>query len=184
MFRGGSKPNSSMASKVKVRSFHGNGFFFHSQHITRSRLTNARSAAPETFGVGLSPEAGPNSSAGQAGNPLPRSPTAAPQTEQRPRISSVPHRGLSIRRAQRSCGARRAPHAGIESRSAAGRPSPSPRWPSWSVAHGTGRPRALSLRERTPSFLPGLRATAWRPIQSRRGRGHRRSGNRSRSLPH
>jgi hypothetical protein len=68
--------------------------------------------------------AGPNSSTGSGRRPVARVAGCTSSAEARPRISSVPHRGPSRRRAQLLGGAPRASHAGIESRSAAGRPLP------------------------------------------------------------
>jgi hypothetical protein len=98
--------------------------------------------------------AGPNSSAGSGRCAVARRADCHSSWEWRPRISSVPCRGPSKRRDPLVRGRPRAPAAGIESRSAAGRPPVRPHGPSSTAAHGTGRQTAKHPRIHPSTFVP------------------------------
>ena len=120
--------------------------FLHPQHCSRTRWTSSRRQHRRHSTLVSRAGAGPNSSAGSGRRAVAQRADCASSWKARPRISSVPHRGPSIRRDPFGCGGPRAPHAGIQSRSAAGRPPALPHGPSSSSAHGTGRQPAMAQR--------------------------------------
>jgi hypothetical protein len=83
-----------MASEVKPRSFHGNGFLIHPKHCPRTRLTPSR--RQHRRHSALVSRLGRNQTAirGPAGLPLPGAPTAIPPGKGAP--ESLPYQAVAL----------------------------------------------------------------------------------------